>query len=70
MISAEVLSNTYKSLGGLMQSARSFLEMPRLAALTVMTIVLGLILEIALSQLKLINAKWQKGAESENRKPL
>lgn len=70
MISAEVLSNTYKSLGGLMQSARSFLEMPRLAALTVMTIVLGLILEIALSQLKRINAKWQKGTENENRKPL
>ncbi len=34
MISAEVLSLTYRSLGGLMQSARGYLEMPRLAALT------------------------------------
>ncbi|MDE6504581.1 MAG: ABC transporter permease subunit [Clostridia bacterium] len=70
MISAEVLSNTYKSLGGLMQSARSFLEMPRLAALTLMAVILGLIFEIAFAQLKRINSKWQKGGCYEDRKPL
>ncbi len=60
-ISAEVLANTYTSLGGMMQSARSFLEMPRLAALTVVAVVTGLLIDVALSQLKRINAKWLKG---------
>lgn len=63
MISAEVLSNTYKSLGGLMQDARSFLEMPRLAALTLVAVLLGLIIDVAFSQLKRINSKWRKGAD-------
>lgn len=66
MISAEVLSNTYKSLGGLMQDARAFLEIPRLAALTLVAVALGLIIEVAFSQLKRINSKWRKGAESVN----
>lgn len=61
MISAEVLSNTYKSLGGMMQSARGFLEVPRLAALTLAAVILGLIIELAFSQLKRINKKWQGG---------
>ncbi len=44
-ISAEVLSNTYRSLGGLMQEAKMFVEMPRLLALTVLAVVLGFLLE-------------------------
>lgn len=59
MISAEVLSNTYKSLGGMMQSARYYLEIPRLAALTLVAVFLGLAVDIAFSQLKRINAKWR-----------
>lgn len=59
MISAEVLSNTYKSLGGLMQNAKLYLEMPRLAALTVTAVLLGLVFDVALSQLARINAKWR-----------
>lgn len=65
MISAEVLSNTYRSLGGMMQSARSFLEMPRLAALTLAAVLAGLIIEAAFSQLKRINRKWLKAAEND-----
>ncbi len=63
MISAEVLSNTYKSLGGMMQSARSFLEVPRLAALTLIAVLLGLVADIAFSQLKRINSKWRGGVK-------
>ncbi|MDE6667490.1 MAG: ABC transporter permease subunit [Clostridia bacterium] len=63
MISAEVLANTYKSLGGMMQSARSFLEIPRLAALTLIAVLLGLVADIAFSQLKRINSKWREGAK-------
>ena len=63
MISAEVLSNTYKSLGGMMQSAKSFLEVPRLAALTLIAVLLGLAVDIAFSQLKRINSKWRGGVK-------
>lgn len=58
MISAEVLASTFRSLGGMMQSARGFLEIPRLAALTLVAVLLGLALDIAFSQLKRINYKW------------
>lgn len=61
MVSAEVLASTFKSLGGMMQEARAFVEMPRLAALTVAAVLLGLALDIAFSQLKRLNGKWYKG---------
>ncbi len=63
MISAEVMANTFNSLGGLMQNARAFVDMPRLAALTVAAVVAGLLLDIAFSQLKRINRKWQGAAK-------
>ena len=66
MISAEVLSNTFRSLGGLMQNARFFLDMPRLAALTIVAVITGLLLELAFSQLKRINSKWIKAADDAN----
>ena len=64
MISAEVLSLTYRSLGGLMQSARGYLEMPRLAALTLVAVFAGLFIDAAFSQLKRINAKWLYGEKN------
>lgn len=60
MISSEVLANTYKSLGGMMQTAKLYLEMPRLAALTIVAVVIGLILDAALSQLERVTFKWNK----------
>ena len=44
-VSGEVLASTYRSLGGLMQEAKSFVQMPQLLALTILTVVLGFILE-------------------------
>jgi NitT/TauT family transport system permease protein len=60
MISAEVLASTAHSLGGQMQQARSFVEMPTLAGLTIVAVLLGLILDVTLSQLSRINYKWTK----------
>lgn len=66
MISAEVLANTYKSLGGLMQSSRIYLEMPRLAALTMVAVLLGLIIEFAFSQTEKVLFKWRaKGSDDD-----
>jgi len=51
VISAEVLAATYNSLGGMMQEARLYVEMPRLFALVAVTFIVGLILELAASAL-------------------
>lgn len=60
MVSAEVLANTFRSLGGMMQEARLYLEMPRLAALTLLTVIFGLIVDIAFSQLSRLTYKWSR----------
>ncbi len=44
-VSGEVLSNTYRSIGGLMQEAKMFVEMPALMALTLVTVAMGFALE-------------------------
>lgn len=66
-VSGEVLAVTFRSLGGLMQEAKYFAEMPRLAALTVAAVLFGLFADIALSQLARINNKWAKGGVSVDR---
>ena len=45
VVSAEIMSNTFKSVGGLMQDSKIYLDMPRLFALTLIVILTGLILE-------------------------
>lgn len=45
VISGEVLASTYRSMGGMMQEAQIFLQMPRLMALTVLTVLMGFALE-------------------------
>lgn len=59
-VSAEILCATYKSLGGLMQNAKLYLEMPRLAALTVLAVIAGFVIEAAFSQFKRITYAWSK----------
>lgn len=46
VVSAEVLASTYNSLGGLMQEAKLFMEMPTLFALITVTFCMGLIFEL------------------------
>lgn len=44
-VSGEVLSSTYKSLGGLMQNAKMFVDIETLLALTLVTLLIGFLLE-------------------------
>lgn len=44
-ISGEVLANTFRSLGGMMQEAKMFVDMPTLMALTLVAVLLGFALE-------------------------
>lgn len=57
-ISAEVLVNTAKGLGGMMQQSSLAAEIANLAALTLAAVVAGLLLDIAFSQLKRVTRKW------------
>ena len=58
-VSGEVLSSTYRSLGGLMQEAKSFVQMPQLLALTLLTVALGFLLEgLCMLAYKLI-VRWR-----------
>ncbi len=51
IVSAEILSNTARSLGGLMQEARVYLNLPQLFALVVSSFLLGLLVELLFSWL-------------------
>ena len=44
-VSAEVLANTYQSLGGMLQEAKLYVEMPSLFALTILVLATGFLLE-------------------------
>ncbi len=61
MISSEVLVNTARGMGGMMQDNSLAGQVANLAALTLAAVVLGLIIELAFSQLSRINRKWYKG---------
>ena len=65
IISAEVMASTYTSIGGMMQVANSHIEVSRLAALTLVAVILGLIVELAFYLITVKAFKWQK-TEVEN----
>ncbi|MDE6059211.1 MAG: ABC transporter permease subunit [Clostridia bacterium] len=58
-VSGEVLASTYKSLGGLMQSAKMFVELPQLVALTLLTVLLGFLLEGACALAYKLIVRWR-----------
>ena len=59
-VSAEVLAKTYRSLGGMMQEAQAFVEMPELLALTLVTIVLGFALEGLCAVIAHFAVRWKR----------
>lgn len=60
IISAEVMANTFTSIGGMMQTANAHEEIPRLIALTLVAVVLGLLIEL-IAHLTTVKAfKWAK----------
>lgn len=59
MVSAEVLSYTLNSFGGMMQQARLYAEMPLFAALTLVCILVGLMLELLSCFIRRLVGKWR-----------
>lgn len=60
MVSAEVLANTFRSLGGLMQNAKLYVDMPRLAALTLIVVLIGILTDVAFSQIVRVTYRWSR----------
>ena len=60
VISGEVLAATYRSLGGMMQEAKMYLEMPTLMALTLLVILLGFLLEGACYLSYRLIVRWRQ----------
>lgn len=65
MVSAEVMSRTYMSIGGLMQDARNYLQISQLFALTVITVVAGGVSEWLLGRLNIFTRKWGREGTAE-----
>ena len=60
IVSGEVLANTFQSLGGMMQEAKMFVQMPRLMALTLVTVLVGFLLEGVCLLLYKAAVRWRK----------
>lgn len=60
VISGEVMASTYRSLGGMMQEAQTFLAMPRLMALTLITVLLGFALEGLCRLVNRLIVRWRR----------
>ena len=59
VVSGEVLSSTYRSLGGMMQEAKMFVQMPDLLALTLVTVLLGFALEGLCAVAVRLSVRWK-----------
>ena len=64
MISAEVLSGTFRSLGGLIHDAAYYSQMARMFAVVILVLITAGILEFALGKLTLVTDRWIKGRKN------
>ncbi len=60
VISAEIMAYTFTSIGGMMQEANAMIDAPRLMALTIIAVVLGLIIELIFHVVFKYSFKWYK----------
>ncbi len=58
-VSGEVLASTYQSIGGMMQSAKMFVQLPELIALTILTVLLGFFIEGICMIAYRFSARWR-----------
>jgi NitT/TauT family transport system permease protein len=59
MVSAEVLSSTVKSLGGLMQTANLYIRIPEFFALVLIAVIFGFLLECIVNAIVTFACKWR-----------
>lgn len=61
IISAEVMASTYTAIGGMMSEAQAYINLPRLAALTLAAVLFGIIIELAFAALSRAMFRWRRG---------
>ena len=66
IVSAEVMAYTLRSLGGLMATANAYFEIPRLMALTLISVLLGILVEFVFNLITKKCFKWSKAEGGAN----
>lgn len=64
-VSAEVMASTYTALGGMMSEAQAYVNLPRLAALTLVAVVLGILLELAFRLLSKVIFRRKRAVKND-----
>lgn len=59
-VSGEVLASTFRSLGGMMHDAQAYLDIPKLLALTIVTVLIGFLLEGICFALSKLLVRWRQ----------
>lgn len=59
MVSAEVLSNTYKSLGGMISQSKVYMDMPEMLALTMFAVATGVAIELLFGLIQRLLFRWR-----------
>ncbi len=65
IISAEIMVSTYTAIGGMMSESQIYGNTPRLAALTLVAVLFGIIVELVFRALSVALFKWKRGAEND-----
>ena len=65
VVSAEIVARTARGLGGMMQEAKVWGELPQLFALVILVFAIGLILELAMTAVAEKAEIWVRNAEDE-----
>lgn len=60
IISAEVMASTYTAIGGMMAQAQAYINLPRIAALTLVAVLFGIVVELAFRALSVLPFKWKR----------
>lgn len=60
MVSAEVLSNTYRSLGGMISQSKVYMDMAEMLALTIFAVATGVVIELLFDLLQRILFRWRE----------
>lgn len=67
VISAEVMTNAFTNIGGLMQTARALEDIPTLLALTLFSVLLGILIEVVWNIVFSFMFKWNKMEAKDDR---
>ncbi len=65
IVSAEVMASTYTAIGGMMAEAQAYINLPRIAALTLVTVLFGIVIEFAFRALSRCLYKRTKAVDCD-----